>query len=66
MKIFTSQSGGKKVTITKGQDGYGDKIFNCALVQISSSGIGLEEDCVDIKQFTSEKMAINWANKQLK
>lgn len=61
MKIFTSESGNKRATIVINQnDGYYVK-----LVQLINTGIGMEEDLIQMKSFITEKSAEKWALKNL-
>jgi hypothetical protein len=65
MTILKATIGTKKVTVRKGQDGYGDVIFRASLTQDFFDGIEEQERFIDVKSFNSEKRAINWAKKQL-
>ena len=65
MTTLKATTGTKKATVKKGQDGYGDTIFRASLTQEFNNGIEIQERLIEMKSFTTEKKAINWAKKQL-
>jgi len=65
MTTLKATTGTKEVTVKKGQDGYGDVIYRASLTQYFNNGVEIEERFIEMKSFTTEKRAINWAKKQL-
>ena len=65
MELLKAKTSLKKVTLKKGQDGYGNVIFSASLTQDFHNGIEIEERFIDLKFFKTEKRAVNWAKKQL-
>lgn len=65
MTTLKATTGTKKVTVKKGQDGYGDVIFRASLTQDFNNGVEIEERFIEMKSFATEKRAISWAKKQL-
>jgi hypothetical protein len=65
MTTLNAVTGTKKVTVKKGQDGYGDTVYRATLTQNFHDGIQTQERVIEMKSFKTEKKAINWAKKQL-
>lgn len=65
MTTLNATTGTKKVTVKKGQDGYGDEIYRATLSQNFNDGLQIQERVIEIKSFATEKKAINWGKKQL-
>lgn len=62
---FTSASGLKKVIVRKGTDGYGDTIFRVRFIEVVPCGTHNQERLIEMKSYSTEKRALNWAKKQV-
>jgi hypothetical protein len=65
MTNLKAKTGSKEVTIKKGQNGYGDVVYNASLTQSFNNGIETETRLIEMKSFLTENKAVNWAEKQL-
>ena len=65
MTTINATIGNKKVTISKGQNGYGDIVYRATLLQDYYNGSETIERFIEMKTYSTEKKANNWAKKQL-